>query len=240
MKTGEVQDPGNGAAPYLEVDDWSPWLYHAPEGERERYYSAANTLMMRLERMPPAARSRLKRIEIRCPMKGCLLATLYRIPHRPTADDLERHRRLNRLRHTNGTQEPPQLPDVGTYLYVGRTSGGTQVYDIPFFGFSSTPKDDARGCTCCRMIYWRAGCRHGTATLERNRMLDMFGLAERWHNFAETEEAAVAKLPEHIRPLWGKRVFHPEPAAWHPRKRQRPRGRQHPRPLQMSAPLAGR
>src|SRR5579859_4891027 len=144
MKTGAVQDPGNGTEPYLEVDGWTPWLYHAPEDELERYYSAANALMMKLERMPPAVRARLKRIEIRCPVMGCLLATLYRMPSRLTAEDLERHRLLNRLQDANGTQRRPQLPDVGTYFYVGRTAGGTEVYDIPFYGFSSTPKDEAR------------------------------------------------------------------------------------------------
>jgi hypothetical protein len=236
MKTGAVQDPGNGAEPHLETDGWTPWLYHAPDDEIERYYSAANALMMKLERMPPAVQGRLKRIEIRCPVKGCLLAALYRIPHRLTAEDFERHRRLSELRDTNGTQGAPWLPDVGTYLYVGRTSGGSQVYDIPFFGFSATPKDKARGCTCCRMVYWRAGCRHGTASLERNWMVDMFSLAERCHHLIETEEQAAAKLPEHLRPLWGKRVFHPEPGAWHPKKRQRPASR----PLQMSDRLGGR
>jgi hypothetical protein len=70
------------------------------------------------------------------------------------------------------------------------------------------------------MVHWRAGCRHGTATLERNEMIGMFGLAERWHSFAETEEEAFARLPERERPFWGKRVFHPDPAAWHPKKRQ--------------------
>lgn len=131
------------------MDGWTAWLYHAPEDEIERYYSAANTLMMKLERMPAAARARLRRIEIRCPVTGCLLATLYRIPCRPTAEDMERHRRLTRFHDANGAKErPQQLPDIGTYFYLGRTPGGVQVYDIPFYGFSSTPKDKARGCTC--------------------------------------------------------------------------------------------
>ena len=26
MKTGEVQDPGGGAEPHLEVDGWTSWL----------------------------------------------------------------------------------------------------------------------------------------------------------------------------------------------------------------------
>ncbi len=47
----------------------------------------------------------------------------------------------------------------------------------------------------------------------------MFGLAERWHHMLETEEQAAARLPADLRPLWGKRVFHPEPAAWHSKKR---------------------
>ena len=41
-------------------------------------------------------------------------------------------------------------------------------------------------------------------------MGDMFSIAERWHHMQETEERAVAGLPEHLKPFWGKRVFHPE------------------------------
>ena len=39
MKTGAVQDPGNGAEPYLEIDGWTPWQYYVPEDELERYYT---------------------------------------------------------------------------------------------------------------------------------------------------------------------------------------------------------
>jgi hypothetical protein len=63
-------------------------------------------------------------------------------------------------------------------------------------------------------------------------MLELFSLTHRLHHLSETEEEAYAALPERLRPFWGKRVFHPEPAAWHPRKRQHP----YPRPLQVSAP----
>jgi hypothetical protein len=117
-------------------------------------------------------------------------------------------------------QATAQFPQLGTYFYVGRTAGGTEVYDIAFYGFSRTFKDAARGCTCCRMVYWRAGCRHGTASLERNAMLSNFGLADRRHLLWETREEAFAKLPEHEKTLWGKRVFHPEPSAWHPKNSQ--------------------
>ena len=86
MKTGEVHDPDNGAEAYLETDGWTPWQYYVSEEELEPYYRAANALMMKLERMPPAVQARLKRIEIRCPVKGCLLATVYWIPHRPTEE----------------------------------------------------------------------------------------------------------------------------------------------------------
>ena len=242
MKTGELKDPADGSAPYLETDDWTPWQYHAPEEELEPYYKAANALMMKLERMPPGVRARLKQIEIRCPVKGCLLATLYWIPRRPTAEELENHRRRNplRVRTPNGVQTYSRPLEIGTYFYVGRTASGTEVYDIPFYGFSATPKDEARGCMCCRMVHWRAGCRHGAASLERNAMLGMFGLADRELGWGQTEEEVVARLPEHQRPFWGKRVFHPEPAAWHPKKRQRSASRQLARPLQMSAPSGGR
>ena len=239
MKTGEVQVPGDGTESRLEVDGWTPWLYHAPEDEVERYYTVTNALMMKLERMPPAVRARLKHIEIRCPVKGCLLATFYRIPRKPTGEELEDHRRRSNTAQS-AAGATSQLPDIGDWLYVGRTVGGTEVYDIPFYGFSPTPKDEVRGCTCCRMVYWRAGCRDGTATLERNAMLDKFSLAERWHYLWETEEEAFARLPEDLRPFWGKRVFHPEPSAWHPKKRQRTRNRQDLRPPRNSGPLGGR
>ncbi len=72
MKTGQIHDPGNGDDPYLEIDCWTPWQYYVPEEELEKYYKDANALMMRLERMPSAARAKLKQIEIRCPVKGCL------------------------------------------------------------------------------------------------------------------------------------------------------------------------
>ncbi len=240
MKTGEVQVHGEGAEPYLEVDGWTPWLYHAPGDEVERYYSSANALMMKLERMPPAVRARLKHIEIRCPVKGCLLATFYRVPRKPTAEQVEDYRR--RSNTTQGADgAPSRLPDIGDWLYVGRTTGGTEVYDIPFYGFSRTPKDEALGsCTCCRMVYWRAGCRHGTATLERNAMLDKFSLAERWHYLWETEEEAFARLPEDLRRFWGKRVFRPEPSMWHPKKRLHTSNRQDLRSPRNSAPLGGR
>jgi hypothetical protein len=225
MKTGEVQVPGDGAEPYLGTDGWTPWLYHAPEDEVERYYVVTNALMMKLERMPPAVRARLEHIEIRCPAKGCLLATFYRIPRKPTAEELEDHRRRSNTAQ-GAAGATGRLPDTGDWLYLGRTAGGTEVYDIPFYGFSPTPKDEIRGCTCCRMVYWRAGCRHGTATLERNAMLEKFGLAERSHGQRETEEEAFARLPKDRRSLWGKRVFRPEPSAWHPKKRQRTGNRQ--------------
>jgi hypothetical protein len=220
MRTGEVREPGDGAEPYLEVDGWTPWLYHAPQEELEAYYEAANRLMMKLERMPPAVRARLERIDIRCPVKGCLLATVYWIPRRPTAEELEGHRQRNMRLAAHGMQTRSNVPDTGEYLYVGRTTSGAEVYDILSYGFSSTPRDEARGCTCCRTVYWRAGCRHGTATLGRHAMHDMFSLAGRVRHMTQTEEQAIASLPERLRPFWGKRVFHPDPAAWHPKKRR--------------------
>ena len=238
MKTGEVREHEDGT-PYLEADGWTPWLYHAPENELERYYQTANALMMKLERMPPAVRVRLKRIEIRCPVKGCLLATVYWMSRRPTAEELEHWRRNNVRRAAHGQPLDPHTPGSNYYFYVGRTVGGSEVYDILFYGFSRTSKDKARGCTCCRIAYWRAGCRHGTASLDRQFMGGMFSIAERVHNFAFTEEQAVARLPEHLRPFWGKRVFHPEPAAWHP-KAQRPRDRPGQRLPSTTAPRGGR
>ena len=101
-----------------------------PEEELEPYYKDANALMMKLERMPPAVRARLQRIEIRCPVKGCLLATVYWMLRRPTAKELEwdRHERPRRAAH--GIPAELQSHQRGYFLYVGRTAGGTEVYDI--------------------------------------------------------------------------------------------------------------
>jgi hypothetical protein len=216
MKTGHVQDPGGGAEPYLEVNCWTPWQYYVPEEELEQYYEDANSLMMRLEAMPPAVRDRLQLIEIRCPVKGCLLATVYCMPCRPTVEEIEHERRINRLWGVNGLASEPQVSQPSHYLYVGRTAGGTEVYDLVDYPFDSIECSN----TCIR--YWRAGCRHGSASISAGYIFDMISISGRWLHFLEAEEKAVAGLPEHLRPFWGKRVFHPEPSAWRPKKR-RPR-----------------
>lgn len=215
LNTDPAKELGNDGKLRMHVEGWTPWLYHAPEDELGRYYRAANALIMRLDRMPAAVRAKLEQIEIRCPVKGCLLATVYLMHRRPTADELDYRRRDNARRAANGWPVGPSIPWTGQYLYVGRNASGAEVYDILFYGFSNTPRDKVRGCTCCRVVYWRAGCRHGTASLERNRIHDLFSLADRD----------------------SKRVFQPEPAAWHPKKRQRKGHGQHPRPLQPGAPL---
>jgi hypothetical protein len=212
VKTGEVQDPGNGES-YLGIDCWTPWQYYVSEEELEPYYRAANALMMKLERMPSAVRARLKRVEIRCPVKGCLLATVYRIPRRPTTQELEFHRRERPLRNMSGLASVRQAPQPGHYLYVGRTSGGTEVYDILNYLF------DSGLCPNSCILYWQAGCRHGTASIDHAAIYDMFGLAERHHLSTENEEDVVARLPERLRPFWGKRVFPPGPSAWRPKRR---------------------
>lgn len=223
MKTGQVQDPGNGAGPYLETDGWTPWRYYVPEEELEKYYKDANALMMKLERMPPAVRDRLKQIEIRCPVKGCLLATVYWMSLRPTAEQLSHYRRDVALRAARGLPSECRFPQGGHYLYVGRTAGGMEVYDIlNYLFFESPPKEFPSSCLSTRscIAYWLAGCRHGTAPIDHAAIYDMLGLAERHHLSTESEEEVVARLPEHLQPFWGKRVFHPEPAAWRAKKRQ--------------------
>jgi hypothetical protein len=52
-------------------------------------------------------------------------------------------------------------------------------------------------------------------------MMELFFVADRHHTSRETEEEAIDSLPVHLRPFWGKRVFHPEPAAWHAKQTQR-------------------
>ncbi len=128
---------------------------------------------------------------------GCLLATVYWMPSGP-------HR--------------------GHYLYVGRTAGGTEVYDIlNYLFFDSPPKEFPSNCLSTRscIAYWLAGCRHGTAPIDKADIYDMLALAARIFQPARTEEEAVARLPEHLRPFWGKRVFHPGPKDWRPRRSDR-------------------
>jgi hypothetical protein len=222
MKTGHVQDPGDGTGPYLEVDSWTPWQYYVPDQELQPYYRDANTLMMKLERMPPAVRAPLEHIEIRCPVKGCLLATVYWMTRRPTVEELEYERRDRPLRVAAGL--PARITSPGYFFYVGRTAGGTEVYDILNYLHEYPSREwpgrlSPRGC----ILYWQAGCRHGTASIDHAYIYDMFSLARRGHGPAVTEEEAVAKLPGHLRPFWGKRVFRPESSAWRAKKqRHRP------------------
>ena len=122
MKTGEVKDPGDGTDQYLDCDGWTPWLYYDPSDEElERYYTDTNALMMRLERMPPAVHRRQKRIDLRCPAKGCRLAAVYWLPRRPTAWEIEDNRRRLAMRDANGRPVYSKPYQPGHYLYVGRT-----------------------------------------------------------------------------------------------------------------------
>jgi hypothetical protein len=160
----------------------------------------------------------LKRIEIRCPVKGCLLATVFWIERRPTAEELEHNRYLvSRRRYPNGQPIHLRPSPPGQYLYIGRTAGGAEVYDILNYPYWP-PENEARGCYCCRILYWRAGCRHGTATIDRVYIYDLFWIASGQSGFNKTEEEQIAELPEHLRRFWGKRVFHPDPKSWHPKK----------------------
>lgn len=220
MRTGEVKDPGEGLDPYLETHGWTPWLYYVTsDDDLDRYHQAADALMMRFERMPSAVQRRQKRIEFRCPVKGCRLATVYWLQRRPTKLEAEHQRHMLTLRDENGQPRYKPYPS-GDYLYLGRTSGNAEVYDIlNYSAFSSPLRNGRYGCSCCRILFWRAGCQHGTATLERGIIYDMFSLANRSRRHSQTEEQAIAELPERLRPFWGNRVFHPEPAAWHPKKR---------------------
>ena len=216
LKQGRITEPDADEDSILDFLAWSPWQYHMYEDEFVEYWTAANAIMKKLERMPPAVRSKLKRIDIRCPARGCKLATVYQVPCRPTAEDIEHHRR-HAMRDADGKPKYPLAPV--DYFYVGRTAGGSDVYDILNYASSRTWKDKVRGCSCCRIIYWRSGCRHGTASIDREAIYDMFGLADRLVHFHTTEEKTVAGLPDDLRPFWGKRVFHPGHAAWHPKKR---------------------
>lgn len=225
VKTGTVKSVRDGdgtLVDVLETDGWSPWEYHLPEEMFDAYHRAADSIMTRLERMPLAVRRRLDQVAVRCPIKGCLLATIYEIRRRATPEERQRNiemaERLSRL-GVGGAR--PALSDVNTepvYFYVGRTTGRTEVYDILNYPAPHTAKDDARGCSCCRILYWRAGCRHGTATLARNRMYELFSIAHRVCGPRQSEQEAVSSLPEHDAKMWGKRTFHPDPKEWHPKR----------------------
>ena len=128
---------------------------------------------------------------------------------------------------------------MGTYFYVGRTAAGTEVYDIPFYGFSRIPRDKARGCTCCRMVYWRAGCSSRHRLTGRNPMPDSSASPIRGIVRGGPRKRRSPSLPEQLRPFWGKRVFHPEPSAWHSKKRQRTSNRQDPSPTTDQRSLGG-
>lgn len=218
MRTEGVQESDDGTGQYLHVDGWTPWQYHLPEAELNRYYEAANALMMKFDRMPPGVRSRLERIEIRCPERGCLLTTVYRIPRRPTPEEVEHDRHLVSLRDANGQPAYTGRYQPGHYLYVGRTAGGIEVYDILNYPYSSLT-DGRRRCSCCRILYWRAGCRHGTASIDRHYIYDLFSVAARVVGPSQDEDRAISGLPDHLKKFWGKRVFHPHPEAWHPKQR---------------------
>lgn len=179
----------------------------------------------------------MKHIEIRCPVKGCLLATVYWMPRRPTAEELERDHRERLQRAAHGIPAELQSPQRGYFLYVGRTAGGTEVYDILNYLHDYPSKEwPGRLCPNSCILYWQAGCRHGTASIDHAYIYHSFSLAGRWHHFRVTEEEAVAQLPEHMRRFWGKRVFPPEPSAWHPKQR-RPRAVQSSQRSQQGAPV---
>jgi hypothetical protein len=174
-------------------DGWyadSVWEYHLRPDELPHYHAEAARYINRLLRIPPAARKRLKQVTIRCPVKGCLLATVYEFSRFATAEDVAAGR-------DGGIQ----------YLYVGQTPAGTKVWDLLNYA-----------CACNQVLYWRAGCRCGFASLCRVRMMDLFFVADRVCLRNQTEAEAIAVLPEHLRRFWGKRVFHPDPAAWHAKK----------------------
>jgi hypothetical protein len=184
--------------PGVAVDDgWhadSVWEYHLRPDQLPEYHAEAARYINRLIRIPLAAQKRLKQVTIRCPAKGCLLATIYEFPSFVTAEDVAAGR-------GGGVR----------YLYVGHTPAGTEVWDLLNYA-----------CACNQVLYWRAGCRCGFASLCRIWMQDLFLVADRWHRSSETEDEGIAALPAHLRPFWGKRVFHPDPAAWHAKKARTP------------------
>jgi len=96
MKTVGVRESDDGAGQCLEIDGWTPWQYYVPEEELEPYYRDANALMMKLER-----------IEVRCPVKGCLLATLYWMPRRPTAGSTRGTAPWKRFSRSSGPARTP-------------------------------------------------------------------------------------------------------------------------------------
>ena len=114
----------------------SIWDYR-PDVDRDTYVAVASKYVDRLLRTPPTARRKLEQIAIRCPLKGCLLATIYEFPIFRTAEELA-------AGNHGGTY----------YLYVGRRPAGNQSWDILNFY-----------CACDQILYQRAACRCGTCLL---------------------------------------------------------------------------
>jgi hypothetical protein len=189
----QYDGPQVGPSGDILNDGWyadSVWEYHLRPDQLPQYHAEAARCINRLLRIPPAARKRLRQVTIRCPSRGCLLATIYEFPTFTTTEDI-----------ANG------LDGGIRYLYVGHTPAGTEVWDLLNYA-----------CACNQALYWRAGCRCGSASMDRIWMEELFLIADRWHRHNETEIQAIAALPEDLRRFWGKRVFHPEPEAWHAKK----------------------
>ena len=179
MKTGEVKDPGDGTDHYLDCDGWTPWLYYDPSDEElERYYTDTNALMMRLERMPPAVHRRQKRIDLRCPAKGCRLAAVYWLPRRPTAWEIEDDRRRLAIESEWASRVLEALPAWPLPLR-GAHPWRCRGVRHPQLRLRAFAEGSRSGSECHRRLYWRAGCRHGTATVERASIYDMFFIADR-------------------------------------------------------------
>lgn len=191
MKLGAFTDPEDG----LVKEGWfadSVWQYHLRPDQLPAYQNELVRYIKRLLRIPVPARKRLKQVSIRCPAKGCLLATVYEFPMLTTAEDTAGRR------------------DGGVrYLFVGRTPAGTELWELLNYA-----------CACNQVLYWRAGCRCGTATLCRSGMQELFWTADRICPPGRTEAEEIASLPKHVQRFWGKRVFHPDPEQWHAKRDQ--------------------
>jgi hypothetical protein len=115
------------------------------------------------------------------------------MPSRPTTKDLEDYRRGNALRVAMGNHQIAECHSRAYTSTWGAPLVARRVYDVVNYLFGDL-------CPNSVSLYWRAGCRHGTATISHGWAEEMFSLAGRWHNMLQTEEQAVARLPERCGP----------------------------------------
>ena len=158
--------------------------------------------MMKLERMPPAVRARLKHIEIRCPVKGCLLATFYRIPRSQQPKSLRIPARSNT---TQGADEATECGclDTGTGSTWAVPRAAPRFTTSPSTAFPVPPRK--RPSVVVRAAAWSTG-GPGAATAPPRWNVTRCSISSPSPSDGitpwETEEEEFARLPEDLQRFW--------------------------------------